>query len=97
MLDSFDEGDDIFDAERMSRSGKASRGQRGHLAESFVLTLSSSSDALTLSAFVEPLIIFLILVANAAVGVWQETNNEKALEALREIQSDHAAVLRDAE
>ncbi|KAI4963508.1 hypothetical protein ZWY2020_013970 [Hordeum vulgare] len=66
-------------------------------AVSFALALSSSAGALTLSAFVEPLVIFLILVVNAAVGVWQETNAEKALEALRQIQSDHAAVLRDAE
>ncbi|KAI5016714.1 hypothetical protein ZWY2020_006565 [Hordeum vulgare] len=66
-------------------------------AVSFALALSSSAGALTLSAFVEPLIIFLILVVNAAVGVWQETNAEKALEALRQIQSNHAAVLRDAE
>ncbi|XP_037474030.1 uncharacterized protein LOC119350180 [Triticum dicoccoides] len=61
------------------------------------LALSSSAGALTLSAFVEPLVIFLILVVNAAVGVWQETNDEKALEALRQIQSSHAAVLRDGE
>ncbi|VAH01107.1 unnamed protein product [Triticum turgidum subsp. durum] len=66
-------------------------------AVSFALALSSSAGALTLSAFVEPLVIFLILVVNAAVGVWQETNAEKALEALRQIQSDHAAVLRDGE
>ncbi|KAI4991786.1 hypothetical protein ZWY2020_040172 [Hordeum vulgare] len=60
---------------------------------SFALTLSSSAGTLTLSAFIEP----LILVVNAAVGVWQETNTEKALEALRQIQSDHADVLHDAE
>ncbi|CAN6340220.1 unnamed protein product [Urochloa humidicola] len=66
-------------------------------AVSFLLALSSSAGAVTLSAFVEPLVIFLILVVNAAVGIWQETNAEKALEALREIQSDHAAVLRDGE
>uniref|UniRef100_A0A0E0KXV8 P-type Ca(2+) transporter n=1 Tax=Oryza punctata TaxID=4537 RepID=A0A0E0KXV8_ORYPU len=66
-------------------------------AVSFALALSSSAGAITFSAFVEPLVIFLILVVNAAVGVWQETNAEKALEALREIQSDHAAVLRDGD
>ncbi|KAE8767979.1 calcium-transporting ATPase 4, endoplasmic reticulum-type [Hordeum vulgare] len=38
-------------------------------AVSFALALSSSAGALTLSAFVEPLVIFLILVVNAAVGV----------------------------
>jgi len=67
-------------------------------AVSFVLALSSSTasgSAPTLAAFVEPLVIFLILVVNAAVGVWQEANAERALDALREIQSHHAAVLRD--
>ncbi|XP_077245643.1 calcium-transporting ATPase, endoplasmic reticulum-type-like [Tasmannia lanceolata] len=46
-------------------------------------------------AYVEPLIIVLILVLNAMVGVWQESNAERALEALKEMQCDYAKVLRD--
>ncbi|XAR69005.1 Calcium-transporting ATPase [Bertholletia excelsa] len=48
-----------------------------------------------LTPFVEPLVIFLTLILNAIVGLWQESNAERALEALREIQSENATVIRD--
>jgi Ca2+-transporting ATPase len=54
-------------------------------------------DEISITAFVEPLVIFLILIVNAVVGVWQENNAEKALEALKEFQSEHATCRRDGQ
>ncbi|XP_019425650.1 PREDICTED: calcium-transporting ATPase 1, endoplasmic reticulum-type-like isoform X2 [Lupinus angustifolius] len=64
---------------------------------SFVLAWYDGKEGgeMDITAFVEPLVIFLILIVNAIVGVWQESNAEKALEALKEIQSEHATVIRD--
>ncbi|CAA6654859.1 unnamed protein product [Spirodela intermedia] len=64
---------------------------------SFVLAWYDGDEGgeMGITAFVEPLVIFLILIVNAAVGVWQESNAEMALEALKEIQSEHATVRRE--
>jgi magnesium-transporting ATPase (P-type) len=44
--------------------------------------------------FVEPAVIISILLLNAAIGVWQESNAEKAIDALSSYNPDHAKVLR---
>lgn len=64
---------------------------------SFALAYFDGHDegGLDITAYVEPLVILTILILNAIVGVWQESNAERALEALKEMQSEHAKVLRN--
>jgi Ca2+-transporting ATPase len=62
---------------------------------SFVLAVTDGHGEDGLTAYVEPLVILMILILNASVGVWQESNAENALEALKEMQSAHAEVIRE--
>jgi len=41
-------------------------------------------------------VIFAILILNAIVGIWQDYDAQRALEALKDLQSLQALVLRDS-
>uniref|UniRef100_K3W8M1 P-type Ca(2+) transporter n=1 Tax=Globisporangium ultimum (strain ATCC 200006 / CBS 805.95 / DAOM BR144) TaxID=431595 RepID=K3W8M1_GLOUD len=69
----------------------------GAAAVSFVLAYFEGGEEEGISAYVEPLVILVILVLNAIVGVWQESNAEAALDALKDLQPENARVLRDGE
>ena len=61
---------------------------------SFFIALTDK-DSVDWTSYVEPVVILLILIANATIGVWQEMKSEKALDALLVLQANNTQVLRD--
>lgn len=68
----------------------------GSAMVSLILALVENEGSL-LNALVEPSVIFLILIANATVGVLQERNADQSIQALRAYSPDIAIALRNGE
>jgi len=62
---------------------------------SLLLALNEQSNNGTWNAFIEPIVILVILVINAVIGVVQQTNAERAVEALKAYETDQVIVIRD--
>lgn len=48
-----------------------------------------------MTAYVEPFVILLILVLNAMVAIWQDSNADSALDALKDMQAAECSALRN--
>lgn len=62
---------------------------------SFILTFLDIKSERNIADYIEPIVILVILILNAIVGVWQEANAERALDALKQLQPELANCLRN--
>jgi Ca2+-transporting ATPase len=60
-----------------------------------ISTFSPSDEDDSLPSWIEPLVIFLILIANGFIGIYQDLGAEKSLEMLKKMESVKSDVLRD--
>ena len=92
-----EEGESLFDKIKEQFEDLLVRLLLAAAVISFVVSHFTESQVDDIPAWVEPLVIFLILIANAIIGIYQDYNAEKAVAALKHLQSEHALTLRNSE
>lgn len=60
---------------------------------SFIIALTEKEEGI--SAYIEPIVILIILIVNAAISVIQDIKADNALEALKKLQQCETRVFRD--
>lgn len=60
---------------------------------SFIIALTEKEEGI--SAYIEPIVILIILVVNAAISVFQDIKADNALEALKKLQQCETRVFRN--
>src|SRR5690625_1913643 len=62
-----------------------------------VLLLAAVVSAVVSRELVDSVVILVLVLANAAIGTWQEVKAARSLDALRAMTAPHANVVRDGE
>ena len=65
-------------------------------AISFLISVFSPTSEDDLPSWIEPLVIFLILIANGFIGIYQDFGAERSLEMLKKMESANCEVLRNS-
>jgi magnesium-transporting ATPase (P-type) len=90
-----EEGESIFDKIKEQLEDILVRILLGAAVISFILALTSNTHEEGITAYIEPLVILLILIANATIGIWQDISADNAISALKKLQATHTNVRRD--
>ena len=61
-----------------------------------ISTFSPNDEEDALPSWIEPLVIFMILVANGFIGIYQDLGAEKSLEMLKKMEAVEVEVMRDS-
>lgn len=91
-----EEGETIWDKIKEQFEDLLVRILLGAATVSFIFAITGDGEE-GLTAYIEPFVILLILLINGTVAVWQDSNADNALEALKNMQAVSSKCLRDGQ